>query len=304
VCQRLFGDTCKRNSNQLWQREEAIILRIVFISLCALGFGFTIFTHYYRPPLEEQFADLIVSEPVGEVYSVVHKDQSSHDSFSMELYENIRSVDNAVDYLRFNYPNASEKELARAAFDLVCKRFVHYMYPRHTFLTNPYLAFLGLIMPSRTFDAMYLAADLLRHSAGASCGQAAAVFIEIWRELGGQARIHHLEGHDIAEAMVGGKLYVVDPDLEAMAPYSIKELRSNPILLEEVYSHISEPGVVDGLKSIFIDPNYWHYEFDEPPATSPRIYLGQLWINRLKFAVFPLLAMVFLFILRLRKHRV
>jgi hypothetical protein len=268
-----------------------------------LGLTFTIFTHYYRPPLEEQFADLIVSEPIGDVNGVVHEDQRSHDSFSMELYENIRSIDDAADYLRSNHVKASEKELARAAFDLVRKRFVHYMYPRHTYLTNPYLAFLGLIMPLRTFDAMYLAEDLLRHSAGASCGQAAAVFIEIWRELGGYARIHHLEGHDIAEAMVEGKLHVVDPDLEAMAPYSIKELRANPELLEEVYSHIDEPGVVDSLKTTFSDPNYWHYEFDEPPSTSPRIHQGQLWVNRLKFAVFPLLAIAFLFILRGRKMR-
>jgi hypothetical protein len=265
--------------------------------------GFTIFTHYYRPPFDDQFAELIVSEPIGDIEMVVHEDQHPHDSFSMDLYDRIRSVGGAVEYLRSSQVDKSEPALARAAFDLVRKRFIHYMYPRHMYLTNPYLAFLGDIMPLSTFDAMYLADDLLRHSAGASCGQAAAVFIEIWRELGGEARIHHLEGHDIAEAIVGGKLYVVDPDLEAMAPYSIKELRSNPELLEKVYSHIDEPGMIDSLKITFRDPSYWHYGFDDPPSTSPRIYKGQQTVNILKFVFFPLLAVALLLILRLRDKK-
>jgi len=277
-------------------------LKALILLLCALGSGFIIYTHYYRPPFDDQFPfyNLPGTEPEEIMYFV--EGLPPHDSFSPELYHNIRSVDDAVIYIRTKHPNASEPELARAAFDLTRSRFLHYMYPRHTFMTNPFLAVFGVFIPHRTFDAMYLGDDLLRHSAGASCGQAAGVFIEIWRGLGGKARAYHLKGHDIGEAMVDGQMWMVDPDLEAMAPHSIDELRANPELVVQVYSFLKPQDRIESMKRIFADPDVWHYAFDEPPTTSPRIYLGQKWGNRLKFVFFPALAAAGLLLLRWRNR--
>lgn len=275
-------------------------IKALILLLCALGLGFITYTHYYRPPFDDQFPfyNLPGTEPDEIMYFV--ESLPPHDSFCTELYYSIRSVEDAVAYIRTNHPNAEEAELARAAFDLTRRRFLHYMYPRHSLLTNPFLTILGAIAPTRTFDAMYLGDDLLRHSAGASCGQAAGVFIEIWRGLGGKARAYHLEGHDIAEAMVEGKLWTVDPDLETMAPYGIDELRADLELVAQAYGHLHQPDKVSSVQAIFSNPAVWHYLYEDPPSTSPRIYLAQKWLNRLKFAFFPALAALLLFFLHCR----
>jgi hypothetical protein len=269
-----------------------------------MGTGFIVYGHYYRYPLDSQFQAYAGAGNVDDVPKGYPFLRSPADTFSFELYQKIRSLKDAVEAIKKSNPGADEEQLAKAVFELVRKRFVHFMYPRHTYLTNPFLALFRSLVPHWTFDAMYLGDDLLRHTAGASCGQAAGVFIEIWRKLGGQARACNLLGHDIAEAKINGRLWVVDPDLEAMGPYSVEEIRSNPDLVSKIYTHLQDSTDLKGLKEAFAHPGVRFFGFDGPPTTSPRIYKGQKLVNVLKFVFFPAIAFIsYVIFYRLVKRR-
>nr|MDA3875819.1 hypothetical protein [Halothiobacillus sp.] len=179
-------------------------------------------------------------------------------------------IKDAVAFIRANYATETEVERLRAAYDFTRQRFMHFMYPHHTWLTNPYLALAEKVFPEKPYNGMYGPNATLRHSAVAHCSQAASVFISIYREMGGGARFVSLQGHNVAEANVKGVIYMVDPDLEALTSYSVEEIHENLHLVPSIYSHRSAKEVKN-YQAIF-SMGYHTFSFHDVPSNSPRIY--------------------------------
>jgi hypothetical protein len=255
------------------------------LAVSVLGAVLVVAGHYHRRPLEEQFA--LISQQTGRSYP---EELPPWDGFNPALYYDIDSLAKAAQVIGRD-PAASDPAFRlRAAYQLVEQRFIHYMYPKHDWRTNFLLAALGRLWPQSTYDAIYLGDDLLRHAAGASCGQAAGVFIELWRRLGGRARACYLPGHDVAEAMVEGRIWTVDPDLGALMPYSIDQIAAQPRLLLPYYGHLS-PRQTRNLMGFYSSPHRGHFGWNDPPTSSPRIYRGQEVAQVVKLAFFPALAL-------------
>ena len=211
------------------------------------------------------------------------------DTFDLELYNKIRSVNDAVDHIKAGSLSGTEEELLIAAYDLVRKRYMHFMYPHHTWLTNPYLKFAETLMPEKPYDSMAPADVKLRHSAVAPCGGTATTFIEIYRKLGGLAQFVSFDGHDVVEAIADGKKYSLDADLETLAPYSIEDFTADPALMSHYYSHRSEEEIEHYLAVFQSEPIYMGY--GGIPSSSPRVYLLQQAVEYGKFFV-PLLIII------------
>lgn len=126
--------------------------------------------HFYRPPIEKQ------TTTSNDGVSEYRFECSVADTFDPELYENTGSVEEAVQYIEEHYQPKTEKQYLLAVYDFTRKRYMHFMYPHHSWLTNPYPAVAEVILPKKPYNGMYLADDVLRHSAVAPCGGAANTF--------------------------------------------------------------------------------------------------------------------------------
>lgn len=202
-----------------------IIFGVVFQIWIAYG-------HFHRVPFEQQFVKWFD----GVNWNKVNPRNEERDGFSYELYDNIRSVQDAVDYINNVVQPASEEETLAATHRLVSDRFVHYMYPHHTWVTNPIYALLELVDPRRSFNEMATASELLRHSAAGACGDTSTTFLEVYRALGGEAQYVQLDGHHLVEARVNGRYWLVDADKEALGPYGIEQIKNDPDLVDEIYT--------------------------------------------------------------------
>lgn len=208
------------------------------------------------------------------------------DAFDPSLYDEIRSVADAAERIRAAGPYANETELLEATYNLVRSRFVHHMYPRHTFLTNPALRLLEVAFPDRSYDSMALADMKLRHAVGVPCGGAATTFVEVFRAVGGRAQFvtyPNKPGHQIAEAQADGRTFTVDADLETLAPYSVLEFAADPGLIERYYPHRAE-WERKVFREVFAQKPHLS-GYDGPPTGSPRGYAFQAAVEILKFAV-------------------
>lgn len=192
-------------------RDQSSALRVLgalSFLVGALLFAWTAIGHTYRPSIEAQTA---IWHDGQKEY---HFERSNQDTFEPELYEQTHSVDEAVRYIRWHDQPETEEQELKAAYDFTRKRFMHFMYPHHTWATNPWLALAETLVPEKPYNQMALADDKLRHSAVASCGHAANVFVEVYRAMGGNAQKVSFQGHDIAEARIDNQRYFVDANLE------------------------------------------------------------------------------------------
>lgn len=273
------------------------------ITLSAFLQIWILFGHYYRYPFKEQFKtwyDGVNEEKVSSNYPF-DRDKNL-DTFDPEYYEKVRSVKDAVDFIRTKYKPGNELETAKAVYDFVAKRFIHYFYPHHTLITNPYFYYLEKRVPENSLDEMATADELLRHSAAGACGDASVTFIEIYRAFGYKAQYVSLNGHHVAEALIGGRKYLVDSDMEVMAPYSISEINKNNGLIDEIYSKKSESSR-ESLKRIFGKP-YHESGFDGVPHPDRAMYLLHERIEKQKWFVFStIFALSLLIFVALKKIR-
>ena len=212
------------------------------VLVASLGLqAWIVYGHYYRTPFKDQFTlffDGVNWNQVDEGYP--DSRDPAQDRFSMELYEKVRSVDDALEYIARTAAPASEEEKLRAVFDLVSERFIHHMYPHHTWSTNPIYAALEFIDEKRSMNEMATADELLRHSAAGACGDTSVTFIEIYRAMGGEAQYVQLDGHHIVEAVAEGRKWLVDADKDVLAPYSIESIAGDPGLVDVVYARRTE----------------------------------------------------------------
>jgi hypothetical protein len=253
--------------------------------------------HYYRYPFEKQFEpwhDGIALNEVDEGYPHI---RSESDTFSEELYESVRSVEDAVVYLRARYDLSDDEAVLKGVYELVSNRYIHFMYPHFTWLTNPYLSLVEKVVPEKPYNGMYLADDMLRHGAAGGCGNTATTFIEIYRALGREAQFVELPGHDVAEAVAGGKKWLVDPDMGGIAPQSVADINMQTDLLDGIYEHQGHK--VGRLKEMFGSDRILEYGYDSLPTASPRIYRAQQVIGIAKWMMAP--ALIALLILMRRR---
>lgn len=258
-------------------RLRAIHL-LLFLSLAALAHS--TYGHFYRYPVKEQLKTWHDGVPSYDY--VVHPT----DSFDPVLYEDLRSVDDSAQYILSLGEYANEEELLRATYDVMRARFLHYMYPSHTWLTNPVLAMLGHAFPDRLYNTMALADANLRHSVGVPFGGAATTFIKVYRAVGGQAQFVAYDGppgHQLAEAIADGKKYLVDADLEVLAPMSVRRFAANPSHIPQYYAHRSFEER-DVYREIYAQ-RPWYGGFDGPPTSSRGGYAMQAALEKAKFAV-------------------
>ncbi len=177
---------------------------------------------------------------------------------------------------------------------------MHFMYPHHTWLTNPVLAFLEFLRPSKRYNGMALADMKLRHSAVTPCGGAATTFIEIYRALGGEATLVKFRGppsHLVAEAKIGKERYFVDANLEVIVPLSTEESAANRALVTEYYAHLPEERLSPLLGALSRKPELIGY--DGAPTATPFGYRMQRLIEVVKFAI-PITGFAFFALLRQR----
>ncbi len=216
-----------------------------------LLFFWVFYGHFHRASFENQFNDFhdgVALFAVPEGYPSSRDPEL--DKFSLELYESVRSVSDAVSYIKLNYELGTEKKVITAVFDFTSWRYVHRMYPHHNWLSNPFFAGLELYDPLNSFNEMSTADELLRHSAVAACGDASVTALEIYRALGLRGQYVSLDGHHIAEFLVDGKTWLVDADMEVMAPHSVKEIGEKSSLIDDIYSKYPA-GRRANLKKIF-----------------------------------------------------
>ena len=250
-------------------------------------FVWTLYGHFHRDSIEDQLARY-------------HVKPHPADQFDAQLFEEIRSVDDAVAYIEARGPYAREADLLRATYDLVRTRFLHVVSPRHDIVTNPYLSGLQRIFPERSFDTMAPADVKLRHAIGVSCGGAATTFVEIYRALGGRAQFVTYRGppgHQVAEAIADGRAWFVDADLEVLAPFGALSFAFADERIAHYYGHRSQEdielyGRVFRQKPIV-------FGFDGPASGSPRGDALQRGLEVAKFA-FPIVAGLGLAIVRRR----
>ena len=270
-----------------------------------LLFTWVFIGHYYRLPIENQFDNYHDGVSLFSVPDGYPENRNPViDKFSIELYNEITSVSEAIAYIRVNYEVETDIQAMNAVFDFTSRRYIHRMYPHHTWLTNPFFAGFELYDPLNSFNEMSTADELLRHSAVAACGDASVTAIEIYRGLGFQAQYVSLGGHHIAEFMANGKPWLVDADMEVMAPYSIKQISSNTSLIDDIYSKYPIERRTN-LKNIFktkaqyngLDgaPRYGDYMWD----LHNRVELFK-WVIPISMSIFSGLLILFLRRKRLR----
>ena len=247
---------------------------------CLLALSWITYGHFYRYDIEDQLRTWNDG-----VQTFTYKPHSS-DSFDEKLYEEIRSVSDAADYIRSLRNYESEKDLLYATYDTIRARYLHFMYPHHTWVTNPLLRFLEFLAPAKQYNYMATADTKLRHAVAAPCGDVATVFVEVYRELGGQAQSVFFSGppsHQLAEAIADGQKYLVDVDLEAIAPVSITEFAEDESLRSKYYSHRSEEEL-EFFATVFSQPLGFS-GYSGLPSNSPRAYRLQATLERAKFII-------------------
>ena len=82
--------------------------------------------HFYRPSFEDQFAtfhDGVNLFQVPEGYP--ESRDKSLDQFEYELYENVRSVSDAVKHIKNEYSISNDEDALHAVFDFTSKRFIY-----------------------------------------------------------------------------------------------------------------------------------------------------------------------------------
>ncbi len=179
---------------------------------------------------------------------------------------------------------------------------MHFMYPHYTWLTNPYLALADIIAPTRSWNQMARADDKLRHSAVASCGHAANVFVEVYRAMGGEAQKVSFSGHEIAEARISGQRYFVDANLERFMQGGVSELAESESRLRALYDGYPKERIDHFVEVFQTDVTYWGY--DGPSFNSPRIQRAQFVIQWLKWALPVLLMLAGLGMIAVGRRRV
>ena len=242
--------------------RSTTITGVVLVVCGALFLAWTAIGHHYRYPIEEQTATWHDGQ---EEYRF---ERSGQDTFAPEVYEQTRSVEEAVYYIREHYRPETEEEKLKAAYDFTRERFLHFMYPHHTWLTNPWLAFAETLFPEKPYNQMALADDKLRHSAVASCGHAANVFVEVYRAIGGKAQKVSFSGHDIAEARIGEKQYFVDANLERFVQGEVEAMAETEYRLRALYASYPEERIDHYVKVFGTEATYWGY--DGPSFNSRR----------------------------------
>jgi len=151
--------------------------------------------HFYRPSFEDQFATFHDGVNLFQVPEGYPESRDKNlDQFDRKLYENVRSVSDAVKHIKSEYSISNDEDALRAVFDFTSKRFIHRMYPVHSLKTNPFYVLLEMYDPLNSFNEMSTANELLRHSAIGGCGDTTVTSIEIYRALGFQAQYVSLDG--------------------------------------------------------------------------------------------------------------
>ncbi len=222
--------------------KSKIFPKLLFFA-CALGlclsvslFAWVGISHNYRPPFEEQFEAFHDGVALFEVPAGYPESRDKKlDQFDHQLFLDVRSVDDALEYLDENYTINNDLDALHAVFDFTSRRFVHRMYPRHTWKTNPFFALLEWVFPASAINEMSTAGELLRHSAVGGCGDTSVTSITLFRKLGYEAQYVSLDGHHVGEFIAGGKKWFVDADMEVIAPYSIQQIKENLDLVYEIY---------------------------------------------------------------------
>ena len=87
------------------------------------------------------------------------------DQFDYELYQQVRSVDDVINYLHEHYVIVNDLTALQMVYDFTSKRFVHRIYSRHTWKTNPFFALIEFLFPTRSLNEMATEEELHRHSA-------------------------------------------------------------------------------------------------------------------------------------------
>lgn len=255
-------------------------------------FTWITYGHFYRAPFEKQFATFhdgvnLFEVPVGYPES---RDEEL-DKFEIHLYQEVKSVADAVKHIRNNYQIKSDIDAMYAVFDFTSNRYIHRMYPVHSWITNPFYALLEIYDPLNSFNEMSTANELLRHTAVGGCGDAAVTAIEVFRALGFSAQYVSLKGHHVAEFIAGGKKWLVDANMEVIAPYSIQHIRDNLDLIEEIYGKYS----VDrqqSMKKIFNRKGARFNGYSGAPRYGDYMWNLHKLIEKLKWII-PLIGIVF-----------
>jgi hypothetical protein len=258
--------------------------------------AWTAIGHYHRPSIEAQTATWFDGR------KEYRFERSEQDTFDPEFYRNTRSIEEAVQFIQARYQPETEDEKLRAVYDFTRKRFMHFMYPHHTWRTNPYLALAEVIAPTRSWNQMALADDKLRHSAVASCGHAANVFVEIYRAVGGKAQKVSFSGHDIAEARIGERRYFVDANLERFMQGRVSDVVQSESRLRALYSGYAEERISHFVDVFQTDAKFWGY--DGPSFNSPRIQWVQSLVAWVKWLIPVLLLGAGIGLLVLGRRRV
>ena len=265
--------------------------KIAFVS-GFLGLFFSIFlfvwvsiSHTYRPSFEDQFETFHDGVNLFEVPAGYPESRDKNlDQFDYELYQKVRSVDDAIDYLKKNYTIDSDITAMHAIFDFTSKRFVHRMYPRHTWKTNPFFAAIEVFFPSRSINEMATAEELLRHSAVGGCGDTTATSITLFRAFGYQAQYVSLDGHHIGEFIAGGKKWIVDADMEVISPHSIEYIKNNLDLIHEIYAKYPQSRQ-NTMKRIFGRKTFSSNGFDGAPKYSNKMWNFHKFIEFMKWVI-------------------
>lgn len=237
----------------------------------------TIFGHYYRYSVSDQIAEWNdgVSQYIFE--------RSALDSFDPVLYREVRSIARSVYYIKKSYVIESDEQALMAVFDFTYKRFMHFMYPHHTWVTSPFIAMAEAIFPDKSYNQMALADDKLRHSAVASCDHAANVFTEIFRAMGGEAQVVSFDGHVIAEARIGSRFFFVDPNLERLIEGKVRDVVKSESMIRILYAGYPDGKLNDIVKLFQTSPTYFGY--NNIPFPSQRIYRMQIIVLYAKWIV-------------------
>jgi len=269
------ADMMLRLSCSTWSCFAGLSLILIACTLFILTF----YGHFYRYPIDQQ--TLTFNDGLKE-YSFARAKQ---DTFSIEFYEQTYSINDAVIYINKHYKPITQEEKLIATFNFTSKRFMHFMYPHHTWVTNLWLAFSEFLFPKKPFNGMYLADDLLRHSAVAPCAGAANVFIEIYRALNGHAQLIHFSGagHTIVEVRIGNQFYFVDANLERLKKGKVKDISSSENIIREIYSGYSK-NKIDSLIKIFKSKSTY-FGYNSSAADSPRIQKVQYILSWLKWFI-------------------
>jgi len=214
---------------------------IIVLFLSCILLAWIYLGHHYRPTFAEQFKTFHDGVNLFEAPEGFPENRDENlDKFDHKLYESVRSIDEAIVYLKENYPLNNEKDALFAVFDFTSKRFIHHMYPIHTWKTNPFYVLFEMYDPLNSFNEMSTANELLRHSAIAGCGDTSVTAITLFRKLGYQAQYVSLNGHHVAEFKVGETKWLVDADMEVISPHSIDHIRNNLDLIHEIYAKYPE----------------------------------------------------------------